>query len=104
MISKKPPRDDLDPLDKEILERALQASLSVLKTSVQCVEDESDKALEQALRIELLEIARFNGVRDPEALKDILLRTRSPISATGSPWLTSQSSECACGEVDGERE
>ncbi len=104
MISKKPPRDDLDPLDKEILERALQASLSVLKTSIQSVEDESDEALEQLLRVELLEIASLNGIRDPETLKDILLRTRSPISATGSLWLTSQSSECACGEVDGERE
>jgi len=34
---------------------------------------DSDEELEAALRRELIEIARFNGVSDPETLRDILL-------------------------------
>jgi hypothetical protein len=38
---------------------------------------DSDEALEAILRRELIEIACFNGVSDPETLRDILL-TRLP--------------------------
>jgi len=39
----------------------------------------ADEELEAALRRELIEIARFNGVSDPETLRDILLATMPPV-------------------------
>lgn len=46
-----------------------------IKESGRSVDCESDEELEAALRHELIEMARFNGVRDPEILRDILLTT-----------------------------
>lgn len=69
----KSPRNELDPLDNEILERAFDAALEAIKESGQRFEAETDEELEAALRRDLIEIARFNGVSDPETLKDILL-------------------------------
>jgi hypothetical protein len=74
------PRNELDPLDNEILERAFDAAWEAIKASGQNFDAESDEELEAALRRELIEIARFNGVSDPEALKDILLASMPPIS------------------------
>ena len=63
----KSPRQELDPLDMEILERAFDAALAVVK------EFDSDEGLEAILRRELIEIACFNGVSDPETLRDLVV-------------------------------
>ena len=64
-------RHQFDSLDREILERAFDATWSAVKDSP--VDFDSDEGLETILRRKLIEIARFNGVSDPEALRDILL-------------------------------
>lgn len=66
-------RGDLDPLDLEILERALDGALAALKEKAAGAELDSDEALEATLRHELIEIARLNGVKDPETLRDVVL-------------------------------
>jgi hypothetical protein len=63
----------LDPLDNEILERAFDATWEAIKSTGQHFDAESDEELEAAVRRELIEIVRLNGVTDPEPLKDILL-------------------------------
>ena len=50
------------------------------KQSHQHFDADRDEELEAELRRELVEIARVNGVSDPETLKDILLD-----SALGAP-------------------
>ena len=62
-------RRDLDPLDLELLERAWVA----VKENDSLNHLDSDEALEAILRLELIEIARFNGVSDAESLRDVLL-------------------------------
>ena len=64
---------ELDPLDLEIVERAFESAWGALKESGARVDNDSDEELEAALRRELIEIARSNGVTDPEILRDILL-------------------------------
>jgi len=71
---------DLDPLDLEIVEKALDGAWTTVKdawTSVKektvLAELDSDEELEAFLRRELMEIACFHGVSDPETLRDILL-------------------------------
>ena len=71
-------RDQFDPLDREILERAFDATWSAVKDQVPPVDIDSDEGLEAILRRELIEIARLNGVSDLETLQDILL-TRLPV-------------------------
>ena len=66
-------RRDLDPLGLELLERACVA----VKENSALVDLDSDEALEAALRRELIEIARSQGVSDAEALRDILLAALS---------------------------
>jgi hypothetical protein len=73
----KSPRQELDPLDMEILERAFDAALAVVKEDHH-TEFDSDEGLETILRRELIEIACFNGVSDPEVLRD--LTNLSPVS------------------------
>jgi hypothetical protein len=70
-------RQQFDPLDCEILERAFDAAWSAVKGHDLPIDFESDEGLEAILRRELIEIACFNGVSDPESLRDILL-TRLP--------------------------
>jgi hypothetical protein len=74
-------RNELGPLDHEILERAFEAAWEAIKGSDRHSDTESDEELELALRRELIEIARLNGVSDPETLKAVLL-VRAP------PWRT----------------
>ena len=64
---------ELDPLDREILERAFDATWEAIKEGHQHFDADSDEELEAEVRRELVEIARINGVTDPETLKDILL-------------------------------
>jgi hypothetical protein len=86
MCFHKSPRNELDPLDNEILERALDATWDAIKSTGQHLEAESDEELEVALRRELIEIARLNGVSDPATLKDILLASiPSPRAAQDCP-------------------
>jgi hypothetical protein len=66
-------RGRFDPLDLEILEKALDLALAALKGDAAGTDLDSDEALEATLRRELIEIARFNGVNDPETLRDVLL-------------------------------
>jgi hypothetical protein len=70
-------RHQFDPLDREILERAFDAAWSAVKGHDLPTDFDSDEGLEAILRRELIEIACFNGVSDPESLRDILL-TRLP--------------------------
>ena len=70
-------RDVFDPLDLEILERAFDGALATLKEDEARADLDSDEALEATLRRELIEIARFNGVNDPDTLRDILLAALS---------------------------
>jgi hypothetical protein len=70
--------NELDPLDHEILERAFEAAWEAIKGSGRHSDTESDEKLELALRRELIEIARLNGVSDPETLKEVLLASAPP--------------------------
>jgi hypothetical protein len=62
-----------DPLDREVLERAFDAARAAVKNNDPSAEFDSDERLEAALRRELVEIACFNGVSDPETLRDLVL-------------------------------
>ena len=66
-------RHQFDPLDREILDRAFDATWSAIKDDVSPADFDRDKGLEVILRRELIEIARLNGVSDPETLRDVLL-------------------------------
>ena len=55
-----------DPFDREILERAFDAALVVVKDNDIAFEFDSDEGLETLLLRELMEIACFNGVSDLE--------------------------------------
>ena len=78
MVLFRPPRHELDPLDLEILERAIDATWAAVKGTDRPVEFDSDEGLEAILRRELIEIAYFNGMSDPEALRDIVLSSLPP--------------------------
>jgi hypothetical protein len=56
-------RHEFDPLDREILERAFDATLAVI----------GDDGVTAILHSELIEIARLKGLSDPETLRDLLL-------------------------------
>jgi hypothetical protein len=70
------------PLDREILERAFDAAWSAVKGHDLSVDFDSDESLEAILRRELIEVACFNGVSDPESLRDILLTRLPPARPT----------------------
>ena len=52
----------LDPLDRELFQRAFDAACSAVKAD----ELDCDEKLEAAPRCELLSIALLNGMSDPE--------------------------------------
>jgi len=78
MVLSKPPRQELDPLDLEILERAFDATLAAIVGTDRPEGFDSDEGLEAILRRELIEIAYFNGVSDPETLLDMVLSRLPP--------------------------
>jgi hypothetical protein len=78
MVSFKSPRQELDPLDLEILERAFGAALTAVKGNHPTNFD-SDDGLEAILRRELIEIACLDGLSDAETLRDIVLTNLSPV-------------------------
>ena len=59
----------LDPLDRELFQRAFDAACS----AVEADELDSDEKLEAALRCELLSIAVLNGMSDPERFINLVL-------------------------------
>jgi hypothetical protein len=73
---------DPDPLDLEIVERALQG---ILEGAVSPPIDdlESDDELELALRRELAEIIRTSGGSDADVLLDILISRRDEQDRSG---------------------
>jgi hypothetical protein len=62
----------LDPLDREILERALEGAVAMLSDG-KPYDLDSDDELEAELRRELIEIAHSSGITDAETLRDHLL-------------------------------
>ena len=72
-------RVDLDPLDLEILERALERALTTVKEKGVLDDLESDGDLEAALCGELIEIARSSDLTDAEALRDAALALATDI-------------------------
>ena len=62
----------LDPLDREILERALEGAIVMLSDGKPHDLDRDDE-LEAELRRELIEIAQSSGITDAETLRDRLL-------------------------------
>jgi hypothetical protein len=66
------------------LEKAFDAAWSAVKENDLPIDFDSDEGLEAILQRELIEIARFNGVSDPETLRDILL-ARLPQVTPASP-------------------
>jgi hypothetical protein len=68
---------DLDPLDLEIVERALQGVREGILAGSAPIDLESDEELERALRRELAETVRASGVTDAETLLDILFERGS---------------------------
>jgi hypothetical protein len=62
----------LDPLDREILERALEGAVVMLSDG-RPYDFDSDDELEAELRRELIEIAHSRDITDAEALRDHLL-------------------------------
>jgi hypothetical protein len=61
----------LDPLDREIIERALEAIRAAVNSG--CPHDalETDDALEHALRRELIDIAHSAGINNAETLCEL---------------------------------
>ena len=68
---------DLDPLDLEVVERAVQGVSDAIKAGPTPSDLESDEELELALRGELAEMVRASGVSDADALLDILIEGMS---------------------------
>jgi hypothetical protein len=83
-------RRDLDPLDLEIVERAVQGVSDAIRTCTAPVGLESDKELELALRLDLAEMVCASGVGDVDALLEILIeRMREEICRARSQSQTS---------------
>jgi hypothetical protein len=67
----------LDPLDRELVEKALESAWVAFRGNTPTGEFDSDEELEAHLRRELIEIALVNGANDAETLSDIVVATRS---------------------------
>ena len=64
---------DLDPLDLEVVERAIQGLSETIEADRTSAEFDSDEGLEIALRRELAEMVRAHGVSDPDVLLDMVI-------------------------------
>src|SRR5262245_5012864 len=69
---------DLDPLDREIIERAFDSAWRAIKDREAILDYDSDEEREGGWRCEMIGIARDNGLKDAETLRDLLLATMSP--------------------------
>jgi hypothetical protein len=63
----------LDPLDWEIMERALKDAKVAVQNNDPRLDLDSDEDLEAALPRELIEIVYSKAVSDPETLLDLVL-------------------------------
>jgi hypothetical protein len=77
-------RRNLDLLDLELLERALEDTRITVPEAESGIDLDRDNELEAALRRELIEIAHSHAVSDPDKLKDILLAGMPPSCAARS--------------------
>jgi len=68
---------DLNPLELEILQKAFGNGLLTINENKTAIDLVSDEELEAALRSELTDIARSNGVSDAEAWKDLFFAALS---------------------------
>jgi len=75
-------RHEWDPLDLEILEKAFDATWDAVKGSDLAVDFDSDEGLAAILRRELIEIACFRGVSDPETMRNLLLARLPAVTQT----------------------
>jgi hypothetical protein len=71
MLSFRLPQQNLDSLDRELSERLLTLNLPSSNGNPS-IEFDSDEGLELILRRELFEIACFNGMSDPETLRELV--------------------------------
>ena len=74
---------DLDPLDLEILERALEGALTTIKEKGELDDLETDADPEAALCAELIDIALSSGLPDAEALGDAALALPQNVAEEG---------------------
>jgi hypothetical protein len=80
------PKQYFDPLDLEIMERALNAAWRQIKAYKPVDTSQSDEELKSFLAEKLVAIARVHGVSDPETLRSLLLG--------GSPLVTGIAANC----------
>ena len=73
----------LDPLDVEILERALDEAWAAIKKCETAIESNCDQVLEAALHRELIEIAKLHGVTESDTLRRL-----ARIGVRREPFLT----------------
>jgi hypothetical protein len=66
-------RRDLDPLDNELFERALESAWIAVKQKPSQVDLDSDEQLESELRRELFEIARSYSASAETLRREVLL-------------------------------
>jgi len=81
---------DLDPLDLEIVERAIEGISEAIKTCCSKVGLESDEGPEIALRRELAEMVRSSDVGDAEVLLECLIDGMRAMICGASCWASSQ--------------
>ena len=62
----------LDPLDVEILERALDEAWAGFKEGEKALESDCEQELEATLHRELIEIAKLYGVTEPDTLRRLV--------------------------------
>lgn len=77
---------ELDPLDLEIVERAVQGVIDVIQINSRLVDLHTDAGLELALRRELAEMLVASGVNDADALLDILIEGMREQVAVTQRW------------------
>ena len=79
----------LDPLDVEILERAIDQAWAAFKDCETSIESDCDQALEAALHRELIEIAKLYGVTESDTLRRL-----ARIGIRREPFLSIAISRC----------
>jgi hypothetical protein len=74
----------LDPLDREVLDRAFDEALAAVHAKANAL-IESDEELEALLRRELMEIASFNGLAE-QIVQKILSDSGLALAIVGGCW------------------
>jgi hypothetical protein len=68
---------NLDPLDLEVVDRAIEGLPETIEADRSSAELDSDQGLEIALRRELAEMVHAHGVSDPDVLLDMVIEGSS---------------------------